>query len=231
GYHVEEAVIRAIKAGTDILLRPADSDTRANEVVRAMDAVVAAVERGDIAAARIDESVARILWLKARLGLVTRREVSLDSLRRVVGARAHRELAQDVAQRALTLVRDSNAAVPLAPNARIAIVSYMPETELKAGRAFAKELARLRPSAKQIGKIAPGSAISQLDSIARILRGADAIVLAIYVRRVEGEGRTTVPPVLASWIDSVAADRRAVVVSFGNPYLIRQFPRARAYLN
>ena len=128
-------------------------------------------------------------------------------------------------------MRDSNAAVPLAPNAHIAIVSYMPETELKAGRAFAKELARLRPGTRQAGKIAPGTAISQLDSIARALRGADAIVLAIYVRRVEGEGRTTVPPVLAAWIDSVASERRAVVVSFGNPYLIRQFPRARAYLN
>jgi beta-N-acetylhexosaminidase len=234
GYPLEESVVRAINAGTDILLRPTDNDVRANEVVRAIDVVVAAVERGDLTRARIDESVTRILWLKARVGLATGRTVDLDSVRAVVGSKAHRALAQDVAQRSITLVRDSGGAVPLtplAPNARIAIVSYMPETELKAGRAFAKELARLRPGARVIARISPGSVTSQLDSVARSLRGADAIVIAAFVRRVEGEGRTTVPPNVAAWIDSVATDRRAVVVAFGNPYVIRQFPRARAYLN
>jgi beta-N-acetylhexosaminidase len=48
---------------------------------------------------------------------------------------------------------------------------------------------------------------------------------------VEGEGRTTVPPHIAAWIDSVSASPRAAVVAFGNPYIIRQFPRARTYLN
>jgi beta-N-acetylhexosaminidase len=56
-------------------------------------------------------------------------------------------------------------------------------------------------------------------------------VIAAFVRRVEGEGRTTVPPHIAAWIDSVGSQGRNVVVSFGNPYVIRQFPKVRAYLN
>jgi beta-N-acetylhexosaminidase len=50
---------------------------------------------------------------------------------------------------------------------------------------------------------------------------------------VEGEGRTTVPPYIAAWIDSVASKSTgpSVVVAFGNPYVIRQFPNARAYVN
>lgn len=231
GYRIEESVVRAITAGTDILLRPADNEVHSNEVVRAVDAVVAAVERGDIARARIDESVTRILWLKARVGLVMRREVSLDSLRNVVGSRPHRALAQDVAQRSLTLLRDTASAVPVAARDRIAIVTYMPETELKAGRAFVRELRSLRPDARVAGRILPNAASSQLDSIAKSLRGTDAIVIAAFVRRVEGEGRTTVPPHIAAWIDSVASRGKSVVVSFGNPYVIRQFPRVRAYLN
>jgi hypothetical protein len=51
------------------------------------------------------------------------------------------------------------------------------------------------------------------------------------VRRVEGEGRTTVPPHIAAWIDSVASGRRTTVVSFGNPYILKQIPRARTYIN
>lgn len=228
GYSIEESVVLAIKAGTDILLRPGD------DVTRAINAVVAAVDRNDIPSARIDASVRRILWTKARVGLgglATRREALLDSIRIVVGSAAHRRLAQDVAQRAITLVRDSSGSVPLSPAARVALVNYMPETELKAGRAFARELARLRPGARVVAKISPSTAPSMLDSISRVLRQADVPVLAVYVRRVEGEGRTTVPPHVAAWIDSVSAEQRAIVVAFGNPYVIRQFPRASTYVN
>lgn len=232
GYPMEEAVVRAIKAGSDILLRPAAGDARPNDVVRAIDAVVAAVDRNDLTAARIDSSARRILWLKARAGLSRPAVVSLDSLRGVVGSAAHRALAQDVAQRAVTLLRDSARAVPVRAGSRIAVVTYMPETELVAGRAFAKELRVLRPDARVVAKIGPGADREQLDSIGRALGGADAVVLALFVRRVEGEGRTTIPPLIATWMDSVAATAPgAVVVAFGNPYLLRQLPHALTYLN
>lgn len=224
GYTIEESVVQAIRAGTDILLRPGD------DVTRAISAVVSAVERGAITAARIDSSVTRILWTKARVGLARAREVPLEPIRGVVATAEHEALAQDVAQRALTLLRDSGLAVP-APAQRIVVVSYMPETELKAGRAFQRELARLRPGTRPVAKLSPATVQSQLDSLSRMLRPGDAIVLAAYVRRVEGEGRTTVPPHVAAWIDSVAAGPNAAVIAFGNPYLIRQFPRARTYLN
>jgi beta-N-acetylhexosaminidase len=227
GYSISESTVLSLKAGTDILLLgPGDN------VTMAIDGVMAGIARGDLTAARIDSSARKILWTKARVGLATDRLVSLDSIRTVVGSAAHRALAQDVAQRALTLVRDSARLVPFAAAAaRVAIVNYMPETEIKAGKAFAREMARLRPSARVAAKISPTTARSQLDSLSVALRGADVIVLASYLRRVEGEGRTAVPPHIAGWIDSVAAGRNAVVLSFGNPYVIRQFPRARAYMN
>ena len=226
GYTIDESPVLALKAGTDILLLgPGDN------VVRAIDAVVKAVDRGDLTTQRVDESVRRILWMKARVGLTARRYAPLDSLRDVVGAAAHRALARDIAQRALTLVRDANGVVPFKTPARIAIVQYMPETELKAGRVLALEMQRLRPGTRVVGKLLPNAAQSQLDSVARLLRDVDGIVIAAHVRRVEGEGRTTIPPHIASWIDSVAAGPRAMVVAFGNPYVIRQFPRATAYMN
>ncbi|HET9453249.1 MAG TPA: glycoside hydrolase family 3 N-terminal domain-containing protein [Gemmatimonadaceae bacterium] len=224
GYSIEESVVQAVKAGSDILLRPGDDATRA------IDGVLAAVQSGGLTQARIDESVRRILLHKARAGLATERFVSLEALRSTVSSREHRTLAQDVAQRAVTLVRDSARAVPLRAG-RVALVHYMPETELKAGRAFAREMARLRPGTRLAARLSPATAPSTLDSIGAQLRAADAVVIATYVRRVEGEGRTTVPPHVARWIDSVATDPRVVVVGFGNPYVIRQFPRARAYLN
>ena len=226
GYTIEESVVQAVKAGTDILLRPGDDATRA------ISAVVAAVERGEISRARIDSSVTRILWTKARVGLADSREADLEKIRQVVATAEHKALALDVAQRALTLLRDGGLALPVPAAAqRIAIVSYMPETELKAGRVFQRELTRLRRGTQGVAKLSPSTAQSQLDSLSARLRTADAIVLAAYVRRVEGEGRTTVPPHVAAWIDSVAAQPNAAVIAFGNPYIIRQFPRARTYIN
>ncbi len=54
--------------------------------------------------------------------------------------------------------------------------------------------------------------------------------MATYVRRIEGEGRFAIPERVAAWIDTLATRERVVVVSFGNPYLIRQFPAVSSYL-
>jgi len=224
GYPVEQAVVLAVRAGSDVMLRPTD-------VPRAIDAVVAAVNDGRLTAGRIDSAVTRLLWRKARLGLFRHREVSLEAVRDVVGSGPHRALARDVAQRAVTLVRDSAGTVPLDTGGSIGIVTYMPETELKAGRAFVAELSRLHPGARLVAKIQPNVAASQLDSIGRALRAMDAVVIAAVVRRVEGQGRTTIPPAIAAWIDSVASRPHTAIVAFGNPYILRQFPSARAYLN
>jgi beta-N-acetylhexosaminidase len=59
---------------------------------------------------------------------------------------------------------------------------------------------------------------------------SDVVVIATYVRRVEGEGRFAVPQQVAAWIDAVARRRKTVVVAFGNPYVIRQFPAVNSYI-
>ena len=63
-YGVGESAGMSIKAGIDMLLDPTDIDT-------AIDAVVQAVESGDITEDRINESVRRILTLKEKHGLLS----------------------------------------------------------------------------------------------------------------------------------------------------------------
>ena len=226
GYSKQQAAVLAMKAGTDILLNGPAGDASLT-----IQAVVEAVQTGELTAARVDSSVRRILWLKARSGLATRRHVDLENVRRHIATKEHKALALDVAQRAITLLRDSGLAVPVAAGTRVMVVNYMPETELKAGRAFQREMSRVLPGSRVVSKISPATSVAQLDSISKLLGNADAVVLAAYVRRVEGEGRTTVAPHIAAWIDSVSASPKAALISFGNPYVLRQFPRARTYIN
>ncbi len=223
GYSVEQSAVMAVQAGADILLKP-------NDITRTINAVVGAVEQGTISAARIDASVRHILRLKARAGLARTRFVSLDSVHTVVNSAAHKAIADSVASRAITLLRDSAHALPIAAEKRVAIIQYAPETELKAGRAFAREFARHHRGARVAGRVTPGMSAASLDSIARVASSADLIVIAMYARRVEGEGRATIAPHIAAWADSLAAARPSVVVAFGNPYIIRQMPRVPSYM-
>ncbi len=62
-YGVGESAVMSIKAGIDMLLDPTDIDT-------AIDAVVQAVESGDITEDRINDSVRKILTLKEKHGLL-----------------------------------------------------------------------------------------------------------------------------------------------------------------
>ena len=221
GYTVEESSVLAVKAGADIILKPSDP-------TKAIDAVLAAVERGEISRARIDSAARRALELKARTGVAFNRLVDLDALREVVGSKEHRATAEDIARRAVTLLRDTKSQLPLA-GSRIAVVQYMPETELRAGKIFGNEIRAAFPGTRVI-KITPASTPADLDSVARQVAGADRVVVAAFVRRIEGEGRPAVPPNVAKWIDELSKKEKVVAVALGNPYLIRQFPNVSTYL-
>jgi beta-N-acetylhexosaminidase len=222
GYTTEESSVLAVQSGADVLLKPTDPS-------KAVDALVRAVERGAISRARIDSAVRKVLELKARTGVAFRPLVPLDSLRDIVGAPEHRALAADIATRAVTLLRDQGGLIGATRGGRTVLVQYMPETELRAGKVFAAEV-RAAASGTRVFKLGPSASPTLLDSIAEAAKGADRVIVATYVRRIEGEGRFAIPQNIADWIDTLATREKVIVVSLGNPYLIRQFPHVGTYL-
>jgi beta-N-acetylhexosaminidase len=100
-YSMEEACVRALQAGADILLGTARSHEEALSMV---ETVMAAVAGGDISEARIDESVARILAVKEKYGLTRERfaeaSLSADGLSRL-DAEPSRRVSREIAELAL----------------------------------------------------------------------------------------------------------------------------------
>src|SRR5690242_3335629 len=138
GYTTEQSSVLAVQAGADILLKPSDP-------TRAINAVVAAVERGEITRTRIDSAVRHILELKVRSGVVATPMVSLEKLRVVVGSPEHRALSRDIAKRAITLIRDRDNLIPLRGDpGMMLLVEYAPETEIKVGRTCRPEMRGVR---------------------------------------------------------------------------------------
>jgi beta-N-acetylhexosaminidase len=102
----EEAAVRALEAGADMLLKPADVDA-------SFRGVHDAVKSGRITEQRVEESARKILAAKYDLGLVDQRITPIDSIDRVVGSKDVMALATEIAEHAITLVRDEDKLVPL----------------------------------------------------------------------------------------------------------------------
>ncbi len=105
-YDDGEIAVRALQAGVDVLLEPADPD-------RAVAAIRTALDDGRLSWQRIEESVARILELKQRRGLFEAAPTDPQTIDRVVGCRRHLDRAREITAASITLIRDDEQLVPL----------------------------------------------------------------------------------------------------------------------
>ena len=106
GSPTARAAVDAIKAGCDIISIPTDVDG-------AFHAIVNAVQSGEIKESRIDESVRKVLRVKASLGLDKSRLVDLEKVEAIVRDPQIEEFAQYIANSSVTLVRDNRLILPL----------------------------------------------------------------------------------------------------------------------
>jgi beta-N-acetylhexosaminidase len=222
-YGRTEPLLMALEAGMDLLLQPLDAR-------EAVDAVVGGVRSGRITEARLDASVRRILEAKARAGLHRTRTVDLEAVDDVVGTRAHRRLAEAVAERGITLARDERSLVPLAPGARVLSVTYADGLDPTAGRWFDRELTRLGFAVGSF-RVDPQTPAETYARIAALADSADVIVASAYVQPREHAGTVGARGGFPQFVQAQAArGDRVVAVSFGSPYVISFYPTAPAYL-
>ncbi len=112
-----EAAVRAIEAGSDMVM-VAHSSAAQDEVYGAL---LAAAKSGQLKPQRIDDSVRRILTLKARYGLFA---PSAERSLAAVGSSAHQALAEQVSRAAITQI--NGAGLPLVAGQRTLVVMPTP---------------------------------------------------------------------------------------------------------
>ena len=108
-----EAAQRALEAGLDMELPQLDCYGAP---------LKALVEQGDVDEAIVDRSVRRVLGLKDRLGLFDAPYVDGAAADAAYGRLQDRALAYEAAVASLVLLRNERAVLPLAPDARIAVL-------------------------------------------------------------------------------------------------------------
>jgi beta-N-acetylhexosaminidase len=212
-----EAAVRAIEAGVDVLLMPPDPDI-------AIRAVVAAVAQGRLSRKRIDESALRVLEAKVRVGLHKKKLVDVDGVSDALDSADEAVHAQDVADRAVTLVRNERAILPLTEPNRACLVISSGLRISTFGQRMAEEFRRRAPQAKLIfvDNRLPEAA---LDAAAGDLSACSALIFATFTTNPELSAE------LAAFLrKQTEATAPVVLVSLGNPYLVKDFTNVAGFL-
>ena len=229
------AAVDTVKAGQDLLELPSDLEGTYN-------GLLAAVRSGEISRAQIDASVRRILLVKAKAGLDTpgKHLVDMDQIQNSVGKPSSYALAQEVADKSVTLVRDDNHMVPLnrGDAGQVLVVIFVSDAHGDEGRVLEREI-RSRVHGATVIYVDRRSAAVDAAGVAALLPNAKWVIAAVYSVSQPGpvEAAATSASGLAAEgsagilrsILATAGDK-TVVLALGSPYSILNFPTERSYL-
>jgi beta-N-acetylhexosaminidase len=239
---IGRAAVEAFKAGNDLLIIPADFPASYESMLKAL-------RSGEISQERLDHSVLKILKIKGALGLNKTRTVDVTTIATAVGKPENIAFGQQVANSAITLVRDNGKVLPLKSKGTTqAGLPYMTKEEThnqvvaillsddvrtESGRAFGREFRSRIPDARVI-YVDPRIAAGMSDDVLKAVDEAQTVVAAVYVIPTAGKVGNSVAmadatgALLQQVLDHAAA--KTAVVAMGNPYLASDFPKIENYM-
>jgi beta-glucosidase-like glycosyl hydrolase/CubicO group peptidase (beta-lactamase class C family) len=219
-----EVAVRAILAGADVLLIPPAPDS-------VLAALYEAVASKRLSLSRVDESVARILHAKARLGLHKTRLVSVEKLNQTFAKSEYASIADKIAARGISLLGDGPGLVPQDASRaqRILLVAIAGDPDIYPAETFEREI-RWRVDSLAVvradTRFAP-AALAQLPSP----DSYDVAVAAIFVRVADRKGSIGLPAQQVELVEKLFAQGKPVIaVGFGSPYVVERFPQAQTWL-
>ncbi|MFY9647468.1 MAG: glycoside hydrolase family 3 N-terminal domain-containing protein [Terriglobales bacterium] len=190
---IGRAAVESFKAGNDVLIIPPNLDA-------SYRAMLQAVRSGEVDRQRLDRSVRKILEAKASLGLNKARLVDLSQLSNEVARPENVAAGQNMADEAITLVRDNGKVLPLQsratsvgtgeaalpyqtvtePGNRLVAVIFSDDMRTDSGRVFEHQLLARVPDAR-IVYVDARSASGMKDSVLQAVDAAEQVIAAVYV--------------------------------------------------
>jgi len=221
----EEAGVRAFLAGTDILEKPEDVDA----MLRGLRAAVAS---GRIPMARLDESVTRQIAWKHELGLFKDRFTPIDQIDRIVSSPDVTQLSDEIANAAITLVRQGEGDLPLDRSKKIAVLGI--SNGFDGGAVMNPLASTLRSNGLRFTQayLQENSLQAQVDAARKAVNEADTVVVGLYGRVRSGARNSVGIPENGAAIlrEALADNKRVIGISFGNPYILMSFPEMKTNL-
>lgn len=243
------AAVDAVKAGNEMLLLPSDLDG-------AWKGLLKAIRSGEIPEQRIDQAVLKILKTKASVGLNKARLVDVNTMSSIIARPENLAFAQQVANSAITLVRENGKVIPLKnrrtsgpapaygtvehPGGLVCVI-LTDDVRTDNGRQLEREL-RWRVPDVRIIYVDPRIASAMAPDIQSAVSNAEKVLVAVYMIPTAGrvasrQGGVAMNSVAlgqspATLLQSIldTAHEKTVVVALGSPYVAADFPQVENYL-
>ncbi|MHC1782948.1 MAG: glycoside hydrolase family 3 protein [Anaerolineaceae bacterium] len=231
-----QVIPKTIEAGCDMVLftRNMEEDFNYMEL---------GIKNGSLSRARLNDALVRILGLKASLGLhknqIQKRLVpDIKEAMTIIGNKEHQSIANEIANKAITLVKNNENILPINPESYKNILLYgignnncSPLDKVNTTNRFKNLLERegfnvevfvLKPEIR--GKIGSYDEVK------------DKYDLILYIADINGTTHMTTNRI--EWEQSIGSNLPifistipTIFISVGNPYLLFDCPRVKTYIN
>ena len=240
-----DAVVKALQAGADMICMPVvvRSPADAVKIEEVLQTVEAAMRRGELSLTRIDESAARVVRLKIETGLLgetyaaAEDDAAVDSALETVGSAAHRETEREIAEAAITLVRDDRSALPFKPKDGETVLVVTPYANEAASALFAMN------GLKAEGAVPEGVTLETYayrgkylieDDLSAALGRADFIILQTEMSGADSllpsHWLTELPKAVWYYVQAAGKQDRFVHASIGAPFDLVNYAECPAEL-
>ncbi|MFI5347810.1 MAG: glycoside hydrolase family 3 N-terminal domain-containing protein [Elusimicrobiota bacterium] len=219
-YGEAEAAVMALAAGCDLLV------LGKVDFPPVYERVLAAVKDGRLSRARVDEAYARVAALKARFGTPPAAPVSVSSSAVVYpDAAAHAALAREIAERAVTLLRNDEGLLPLtlAADKSLLVLMFRSPRYPKEMRAF-KDALTARHARTEFLETAPSPDAATVAAALKAAGKADVVLIGTSEWGPPSRLQTDTTRKL------LALGKPVVLASLMNPYDLRYWPEAKTAL-
>jgi beta-N-acetylhexosaminidase len=224
-FSAAEATIMAFNAGNDLILFPPDEEI-------AVDALNSAALRGKISKSRIDHSLRKLLSAKRWLKIDENRLVDLNNIPKYVSTNEHLKLAQTIADKSITLVKNEKRIIPL-NKSKHQNIFWITITEGLGNESetFFQSLLKEKFHGSMQALVHGETDDKYLTRIYELAEKFDLIILSSFIRVKAYQGSVSLSKKHEEFINKILKLKPpAVLVSFGNPYLLSLFPKVNSYI-
>ncbi len=224
-YTLEDISLRAVEAGNDLLLFSPDPELTHRTILDA-------VHNGKLSEKQIDKSVRRILQAKKWLGLDNNRLVNLNSIPQQVSLKDHRKLAETIANSSITVVKNDHDAFPVPKRDNVLHIILENKRHSLSGETYSRKMRRTF-QAKTIRIAVDANSLDYRNAFDKAER-ASAIIISTYIEVLTGAKSLELSDRQQDFVNrlirKIPSKRPLIMISFGTPYLINQFPDIPAFV-
>jgi len=210
-----DAVVRALKAGADLMLMSTDPTIAIYEVEQA-------VISGNLDEKKVDRSVRKMLKLKKIKNLFESSETEIDKLKYSINLPGYQAIADRIARESVTLVKNDQNILPIReidfPS--ITVIAVSDDKSGTTGQGLAREMRKYH-SNLSVHVLDNRTSSEEITEMIDSAQSANLIVIGSFIR-VRTNQPVQLPQEHRAILRQITTQENpSALIAFGNPYIVR----------